>query len=211
MLARAAAPGASVVAIDPHAGSDRGPQEIGADSRPRRRRPRRVPANLAAAGVAERVRHVRKMSADALGDVEGPLALLYVDGAHRFGPARDDVARWGARVAPGGTMLVHDSFSSIGVTGALLAECVARGGWRYAGRTGSLAEYERLAAPAARPRARARRRAPARPAPLVRPQRALQAARHRAPAPGRAPPRPPGRDALALLTGVRPQAQLNEV
>ena len=46
----------------------------------------------------------------------GPLALLYVDGAHRFGPARDDIARWGARVAPGGTMLVHDAFSSIGVT-----------------------------------------------------------------------------------------------
>ena len=134
-------------------------------------------ANLAAAGVAERVRHVRKLSADALGDVDGALALLYVDGAHRFGPARDDVARWGARVAPGGTMLVHDSFSSIGVTGALLAECVARGGWRYAGRTGSLAEYERLAAPAARPRARPRRRAPARPAALVRPQRALQGAR----------------------------------
>ena len=44
-------------------------------------------------------------------------------------------------------MLVHDAFSSVGVTGALLAECVARGGWRYEGRTGSLAEYSRLAAP----------------------------------------------------------------
>ena len=41
-------------------------------------------------------------------------------------------------------MLVHDSFSSVGVTGALLVECVVRGGWRYAGRTGSLAEYERV-------------------------------------------------------------------
>ena len=28
----------------------------------------------------------------------------------------------------------------------MLAECVG-GGWRYAGRTGSLAEYERLASP----------------------------------------------------------------
>jgi predicted O-methyltransferase YrrM len=147
VLARAAAPGASVVAIDPHAGSDRGPQEIGADAVRGDADHAAFTANLAAAGVSERVRHVRKMSAHALGDVDGPLAMLYVDGAHRFAPARDDVARWGARVAPGGVMLVHDSFSSIGVTGALLAECVARGGWRYAGRTGSLAEYERLAAP----------------------------------------------------------------
>ena len=75
---------------------------------------------------------MRRPSGDALGDVDGPLALLYVDGAHRFGPARDDLARWGARVAPGGTMLVHDAFSSIGVTLALLAECVFAGGWRYA-------------------------------------------------------------------------------
>jgi hypothetical protein len=88
---------------------------------------------------------VRSMSADALGSVDGPLALLYVDGAHRFGPARDDVARWGARVSPGGTMLVHDAFSSIGVTGALLLECAVRGEWRYRGRTGTLAEYERSA------------------------------------------------------------------
>ena len=150
VLAGAAAPGASVVAIDPHAGSDRGPQEIGADSVRGDADHEAFIANLAAAGVSDRVRHVRKMSADALGEVDGPLAMLYVDGAHRFAPARDDIARWGALLAPGGTMLVHDAFSSIGVTGALLAECVGRGGWRYAGRTGSLAEYERLAAPLSR-------------------------------------------------------------
>jgi hypothetical protein len=89
---------------------------------------------------------VRKFSADAHGDVSGPLSLLYVDGAHRFGPARADLAEWGGRVAPGGTMLVHDSFSSIGVTLALLATCVS-GDWRYAGRSGSLAEYERTSSP----------------------------------------------------------------
>jgi predicted O-methyltransferase YrrM len=133
-----------VVAIDPHAGSDRGPQEIGADAGRGNADYDAFHANLAAAGVAERVRHVRKPSADAHGDVPGDIALLYVDGAHRFGPAREDIARWGARVRPGGTMLVHDAFSSVGVTAALLVECIARGGWRYAGRTGSLAEYERV-------------------------------------------------------------------
>ena len=126
VLAGAAAPGAGIVAIDPHAGSDRGPQEIEADHARGDADHEAFRANLAAAGVADRVRHVRRMSADALGDVDGELALLYVDGAHRFGPARDDVARWGARVRPGGTMLVHDAFSSVGVTGALLAECVLR-------------------------------------------------------------------------------------
>jgi hypothetical protein len=54
-----------------------------------------------------------------------------------------DLRRWGGRVAPGGTLLVHDAFSSIGVTVALLGQVVGRDGWRYAGRDGSLAEYRR--------------------------------------------------------------------
>jgi hypothetical protein len=144
VLARAAG---SVLAIDPHAGSDRGPQEIAADAARGEDDHAAFLANLEAAGVRDRVRHLRLPSGDALGEVAGPVALLYVDGAHRFAPARDDIARWGARVAPGGAMLVHDAFSSIGVTTALLVECASGGFWRYAGRTGSLAEYERLASP----------------------------------------------------------------
>jgi hypothetical protein len=133
----------SVVAIDPHAGSDRGPQEIAADASRGDADFEAFHANLAAAGLDSRVRHVRKFSADALGDVSGPVSLLYVDGAHRFGPARSDLMRWGGRVAPGGTMLVHDAFSSIGVTLALLVACTS-GDWHYLGRSGSLAEYSRV-------------------------------------------------------------------
>ena len=135
----------SLIAIDPHAGSDRGPQEIEADEVRGDADFEAFHANLAAAGVADRVRHVRKFSSDAHQDVTGPLSLLYVDGAHRFGPARADLRDWGRRVAPGGVMLVHDAFSSIGVTLALLAECALSPRWRYVGRTGSLAEYERVA------------------------------------------------------------------
>ena len=113
----------SLIAIDPHAGSDRGPQEIEADEVRGDADFDAFHANLAAAGVADRVRHVRKFSDDAHQDVTGPLSLLYVDGAHRFGPARADLRDWGRRVAPGGVMLVHDAFSSIGVTLALLVEC----------------------------------------------------------------------------------------
>jgi hypothetical protein len=145
----------AVVAIDPHAGSDRGPQEIAPDAARGDEDLQAFRANLARAGVADRVRHIRSASAEALGEVDGAVALLYVDGAHRYGPARADLAGWGRRVAPGGAMLVHDAFSSIGVTLALLTECVLSPWWRYAGRTGSLAEYERPAAPL-RGRARVR-------------------------------------------------------
>ena len=93
--------------------------------------------------MAGRVRHVRTLSSEALGALDGEVDLLFVDGAHRYGPARDDLLRWGARVRSGGVMLVHDAFSSIGVTLALLRGVVFGRDWRYRGRVGSLAEYER--------------------------------------------------------------------
>jgi len=143
VLASAAAEGVEVVAIDPHIGSDRGPQEIAAQPALGESDHERFLANLAAAGVADRVRHVRKPSADALGDVDDPIDLLWIDGAHRYGPALDDVVRWGARVPDGGVLAIHDAFSSVGVTLALLRAVTLSARWRYVGRTGSLAEYVR--------------------------------------------------------------------
>lgn len=145
VLALAATDGVEIVSIDPHAGSDRGPQEIAADQDRGDDDHAVYTANLARAGVSERVIHVRKMSDEAHDDVAGPIDLLYIDGAHRFGPARADIIGWGDRVRPGGTMLIHDSFSSIGVTLALFAACVVSGRWRYVGRSQSLAEYRREA------------------------------------------------------------------
>lgn len=146
VLALAAPDGIGVVAIDPHLGGDRGPQEYGEQPELGEADHEAFVANLQRAGVAERVRHVRRFSQDALDAVSGEIALLYVDGAHRFVPARADLRRWGARVPLGGRLLVHDSFSSVGVTLALAAEVIGRAGWRYRGRSGSLAEYERVAA-----------------------------------------------------------------
>ena len=80
---------------------------------------------------------------DAHAAVAGAIDVVYVDGAHRFRPARDDIVRWGERVRDGGTMLVHDSFSSIGVTLATLTSITLGAHWRYVGRTSSLAEYRR--------------------------------------------------------------------
>jgi predicted O-methyltransferase YrrM len=141
VLARAAAPGVEIVAVDPHLGSDRGPQEIAEDRALGDADVETFRANLATAGVAERVRHVRKRSTEALAALDGDVDLLYVDGAHRYRPALADVRDWGARVRPGGRMLVHDAFSSIGVTLALLRALAFSGAWRYAGRERSLAEY----------------------------------------------------------------------
>jgi predicted O-methyltransferase YrrM len=147
VLARAAPEGAGVVAIDPHAGNDRGPQEIEGYASEARSDNEAFLANLEAAGVSRRIRHVRQPSAAAHGEVEGPIDVLYIDGAHRYSPARDDIRGWGARVAPGGTMLIHDGFSAVGVTLATLRLLVPSGEFRDLGRTGSLIAYRREAAP----------------------------------------------------------------
>jgi predicted O-methyltransferase YrrM len=143
VLATALGPDADLVAIDPHGGTDRGPQEWTG---------REVEAaedfdvfheNLQRADVVDRVRHVRKFSDDALGDVTGPVDLLYIDGAHRWGPAARDIRHWGGRLPIGAVLLIHDSFSSIGVTAAQASELFLGGRFRYEGRSQSMSQYRR--------------------------------------------------------------------
>jgi predicted O-methyltransferase YrrM len=133
-----------IVAIDPHAGNDRGPRQIRGTSAEGAADSEAFHANLERAGVVDAVRHVRRPSQEALHDVDGPVDLVYVDGAHRFGPARADIVRWGKRLRVGGTLLVHDAFSSIGVTAALLSALALGSDFVYVGRTRSLAEYRRV-------------------------------------------------------------------
>ncbi len=147
VLASAAAPGTEVIAIDPHAGNDRGPQEIEGFAAEAATDNEVFEANLVRAGVRDRVTHHRTFSDAAHGEVEDPIDVLFIDGAHRFAPARSDIRDWGARVAPGGRMLIHDSFSSVGVTLAIVVELLFSGRWRYEGRSGSLAEYRRTRVP----------------------------------------------------------------
>ena len=143
VLAGAAPPGVEVVAIDPHAGNDRGPRQwTGTASEGEADRAAFL-ANLERAGVADRVRHVPRFSQQALDAVAGSVDLLYIDGAHRFRPAALDIDRWGARLAPGGALLIHDAFSSVGVTLAIGRHLLTGRRFRYLGRSGSLAEYRR--------------------------------------------------------------------
>ncbi len=133
-----------MIAIDPHAGNDRGPQEIHGTSDEgesdhqaflanlRARRRRRAGAPRAASPRARR-------SARSQGDID----LLYIDGAHRYRFARDDIACLGRPRGPGGALLIHDSFSSVGVTLALVRCLFFDRRFRYVGRERSLAEYRR--------------------------------------------------------------------
>ena len=141
VLASAAAPGVELVAIDPHAGNDRGPHEFEGFEDEASEDHDVFLANLAAAGVLDRVRHVRKFSHEALADVPGDIDLLYIDGAHRLKPALDDIRRWSAKVVPGGDLLIHDSFSSVGVTGAIALSLLTNPRWRYLGRSESMTHY----------------------------------------------------------------------
>lgn len=143
VLASAASSGVELIAIDPHAGNDRGPQEIDGYVDEAAEDHEVFTRNLAEAGVAERVTHLRKFSDDALADVDGSIDLLYIDGAHRFAPARADIVRWGAKIPEGGELLVHDSFSSVGVTAALAATLFFGGEFRYLGRAQSMTHYRR--------------------------------------------------------------------
>lgn len=142
-IARSAPTDVAVYAIDPHAGNDRGPQEISGYEAEAAQDHEVFTANLDRAGVADRVTYVRKFSHDAHGDVPDGIDMLHIDGAHRFGPARSDIRWWGDRVTPGGVMLIHDAFSSVGVTLAIASSLFTSGRWRYVGRSQSLAEYRR--------------------------------------------------------------------
>lgn len=143
ILASAANPDVDIVAIDPHAGNDRGPNEIEGFAEEAASDNQVFEGNLKAAGVRDRVRHIRKFSDAAHADVTAPINLLYIDGAHRYRPALDDIESWGDRVPVGGTMLIHDSFNAVGVTQAQMRSLFFSRRWRYLGRSESMAEYRR--------------------------------------------------------------------
>lgn len=143
VLASAAPEGVEIITIDPHGGNDRGPQQYEGEFEEGQRDHETFVGNLTRAGVVDRIRHVRKASQDAPGDIPGDVEVCYIDGAHRYNPCKADIERWGRKVSVGGTLLIHDSFSSVGVTLALAATLFAGGKFRYIGRSGTMTEYRR--------------------------------------------------------------------
>jgi len=94
--------------------------------------------HLEAAGVASRVEIVVNTSSAVRAAYDGEVGLLYVDGKHDYWTVRDDL-RWADRLPDGGVVLVHDAFSSLGVTLALFRTLPVSRRLSYVGRTGSLA------------------------------------------------------------------------
>lgn len=143
VLARAARRGTELVTIDPHAGNDRGPGQWEGTNAEGDTDHLFFLSNLERANVADRIRHIRAPSQDALASVDGEIDLLYIDGAHRYPTVLADLDGWGSRVIAGGTLLIHDAFNSIGVTLALARRMFFSREFRYVGRHRSLAEYRR--------------------------------------------------------------------
>ncbi|MGZ4496123.1 MAG: class I SAM-dependent methyltransferase [Nocardioides sp.] len=143
VLAAGLPPGARLVAVDPFPEDWR----YGAAGTEQACR-----ATLARAGVSERVDLRVTTSAEARRGWSEPLDLVYVDGKHDHWTVRDDLG-WATFVRPGGWVLVHDAFSSLGVTTALLRDVLPSRSLRYAGRVGSMARLQ-VAPPTVRDRLR---------------------------------------------------------
>jgi hypothetical protein len=125
--------GGRVVAIDPFVS---GARFGGAETRQKFER------HLTALGLREQVELITLRSTAVRPTWTKPIAVLYVDGKHDYWTVADDL-KWRAAVAAGGEVLVHDAFSSIGVTLALLAHVLPSRDLRYRTRTGSLARFEK--------------------------------------------------------------------
>lgn len=144
-----ASSGAAVTAVDPFPDDWR---YGGPDTEQRLR------VHLADAGLDQRVDLRVATSRQARDAWTGEARLLYVDGKHDVWSCLDDL-RWSAFLRPGDVVLVHDAFSSLGVTLAVLRDTLTTRRHRYLGRTGSLARFE-VARPTAADRLRVARELP---------------------------------------------------
>jgi predicted O-methyltransferase YrrM len=105
-------------------------------------------ANLARAGVTDTVTLLAEYSTRARPQWSGdPVDLLYIDGKHDYWTFTDDL-RWAEFMAAGSDVLVHDCYSSVGVTSGVLAKVLPSRRYSYVDRAGSLARF-RLTRPAA--------------------------------------------------------------
>lgn len=98
-------------------------------------------ATVARCGVADRVALRAVTSREARTGWAAPVDVLYIDGKHDVVTVLDDLA-WVGHVRPGGVVLVHDAWSSLGVTLGLLVGALPHPRLRFTGRTGSLARFE---------------------------------------------------------------------
>jgi predicted O-methyltransferase YrrM len=99
--------------------------------------------NLANAGVSSRVRLMRGLSGEIseTWPASSPIAMLYIDGAHDYPTVAADIRSWCQRIRPGGSLLIHDAFSSVGVTRAVLRHLGLSQSFEYQGADRTLVEF----------------------------------------------------------------------
>ncbi|HUD70041.1 MAG TPA: class I SAM-dependent methyltransferase [Acidimicrobiales bacterium] len=101
-------------------------------------------ANLERAGVADRVELHRGVSQEAASTWSGlPVALAWIDGAHDRNSVLIDIDGWDRHLVTGGTMLLHDAFSAIGTTRAVLRRLWWTRRYRYVGCERTLVEFQK--------------------------------------------------------------------
>lgn len=100
----------------------------------------RFEENIAAAGLTDVVELVVGYSTKLRPTWDRPVDLLYVDGKHDYWTYVDDL-RWSAHLPPGGQVLVHDCYSSIGVTAGTVHRVLFGSRFTYVDRSRSLARF----------------------------------------------------------------------
>lgn len=133
LLASGLAPGVPMTAVDPFDDPrwGGGPESLEV-----------FKANLARAGVADRVELFRGLSKDAAAAWDGPpIGLAWIDGAHDERSVLEDIDGWGPLLADGGMLYLHDAFSAIGTTVAVLRRLWWSRDFRYLGCERTLVRF----------------------------------------------------------------------
>jgi hypothetical protein len=108
--------------------------------------------HLELAAVGDAVELVCDYSTEARKSWTRPFEMLYIDGKHDYWTFTDDL-EWRVHLPEGAPVLVHDCFSSIGVTLGVLLRVLPARDLRYERREGSLALF-RVGRPTGRDRLR---------------------------------------------------------
>ena len=99
--------------------------------------------NLAKAGVSAKVDLFKGLSEEASAKWTGlPVGFLWVDGAHDLGSTLKDFDGWMPHLMSGAELYVHDAFSAVGTTRAILRRFLFAPNVRYIGSERTLAKFK---------------------------------------------------------------------
>lgn len=101
-------------------------------------------ANLADHALSDEVQLARQLGAQAGQEWAGPpVGLLFVDGAHDYPSVDADLRAWMPHLSPTATVLMHDAFSSPGVTQVAFRRMFGSHQFTYIGSSRSLIGFSR--------------------------------------------------------------------